>query len=236
MMAVFQRIRSVLGLCWHFRYYFAAAFLALAFWDTLLIKPFRLFMVLVHEVCHAGAALATGGEVIEMRTNLDESGHTLTEGGFFPLISSAGYVGSALAGSMLIYTGVRPALQRLALVVVGAACAGMTLAYTPQGGADFYLGIFGGLSLVFLALKSRRAARAGAVWMGIMLCLYSLHDFRTDLWLHPEMADAGILARYWGWLWAWPLGPYLIALVWVGFSLFCMYRAMRALVRRQGPR
>ena len=236
MMPVFQQTRSVFGLCWHFRYYFAAAFLALALWDTLLIKPFRLFVVLVHEVCHAGAALATGGEVIEIRTNWDESGHTLTEGGFFPLISSAGYVGSALAGALLIYTGIRPVLQRLALVLVGASCAGMTLAYTPLGGVDFYLGIFGGLTLVVLALRSRLAGRAGAVWMGIMLCLYSLHDFSTDLWLQPEMADAGILARYWGWFWGWPLGPYLIALVWVVISIFCMYRAMRALVRRQSSR
>ena len=231
-MGLLQRPRHVLAVSWRFRYYFAAAFLALAFWDTLLIKPFRLFVVLVHEVCHAGAALATGGEVIEMRTNWDESGHTLTEGGFFPLISSAGYVGSALAGALLIYTGLWPALQRLALALVGAACAAMTLRYTPPGGVDFYLGIFGGLVLVALALKSRRAARAGAVWMGIMLCLYSLHDFSTDLWLHPEMADAGILARYWGWFWGWPLGPYLIALVWVAISIACMYRAMHALVRR----
>ncbi|HIC67960.1 MAG TPA: hypothetical protein EYO90_00350, partial [Candidatus Latescibacteria bacterium] len=61
---------------------------ALALWDTVLIKPFRLFVVTVHEVCHAGAALLTGGEVVEMRTAADESGHTLARGGVFAVILS----------------------------------------------------------------------------------------------------------------------------------------------------
>ena len=38
--------------------------MVLVLWDTLLIKPFRLFVVTVHEVCHAGAALLTGGEAL----------------------------------------------------------------------------------------------------------------------------------------------------------------------------
>ena len=82
--------------------------------------------------------------------------------------------------------------------------------------------------------ESPRAARIGSVWMGIMLCLYSLHDFQTDLLYVPERTDAGILALYLG------LGPesafllaYPIALSWVLFSLSVMYRSMRALVRAE---
>jgi hypothetical protein len=70
--------------------------------------------------------------------------------------------------------------------------------------------------------------------MGVMLCLYSLFDFRTDLWYHAERTDAGLLSAYWG------LDPlqvpylaYLIALSWVLLSLACMYRAMRALVLKR---
>ena len=85
-----------------------------------------------------------------------------------------------------------------------------------------------------MACKSRRLASIGAVWMGVMLCLYSLYDFRTDLWYHPEQTDAGLLSAYWG------LDPlqvpylaYLIALIWVLVSLSCMYRAMRAVGRNR---
>ena len=228
---MFGRTRYIAGIFWQFRYYLLCTGLALVFWDTALIKPFRFFVVLVHEVNHAAAALLTGGEVVEIRTHWDESGHTRTKGGFFPLISTAGYVGSALWGALLVHTSLYPQAQRLVLLCIGAACAVMTLRYTPlaEGGIDFAFGIGGGLVLCIMACKSRRLASIGAVWMGVMLCLYSLYDFRTDLWHHPEQTDAGLLSDHWG------LDPlqtpylaYLIALIWVLVSLACMYRAMRA--------
>ncbi|MEC7227653.1 MAG: M50 family metallopeptidase, partial [Candidatus Latescibacterota bacterium] len=67
-MGFFKKIRYIAGIFWHFRYYALSVTLALLFWETPLIKPFRFFVVLVHEVNHAGAALLTGGQVVEMRT------------------------------------------------------------------------------------------------------------------------------------------------------------------------
>jgi hypothetical protein len=228
-MIFFKRAAYIGRIFWSFRYYLLCTTAAYVFWNTPLILPFRLFVVMVHEIFHAATALLTGGQVLEMRTNLNESGHTLTQGGFFPLISAAGYVGSALLGALLIYTGTLPQIQRLLLLLIGAGCMGMTMWYTPVGGVDFYLGIFGGLILVAMAIKSQRAAVAAATWIGLMLCLYSLYDFYTDLWRHTELTDAGILARYWGE----PLLAYPIALSWVLLSLAFMYRAMRALVRKK---
>ena len=222
-----KQIRDTASLLWRFRYHLLCTVIAVALWDTSFIYPFRLFMVVVHEVCHAAAAMATGGEVLEMKTQWDESGHTLTRGGLFPIISAAGYVGSAVLGALLIYTGKFPRPQRLVLAIIGTATMGMTMWYTPLGGMDSYLGIFGGLLLLCMAIKSQRASRAAATWLGIMLCLYSLHDFRTDLWLYPEMTDAGILARNWGL----PILAYPIALTWVSLSLALMYRALRAVVK-----
>ena len=228
-MRFLKRIVYVGRIFWRFRYYLLCTIVAYAFWNTPLILPFRLFVVLVHEIFHAGTALITGGQVLEMRTNLNESGHTLAQGGFFPLISAAGYVGSALLGSLLIYTGTLPQVQRLLLLLIVGVCMGMTMWYTPVGGLDFYLGIFGGLILAAMAIKSQRAAVAAATWIGVMLCLYSLYDFYTDLWRHAELTDAGILARYWGA----PLLAYPIALSWVLLALGFMYRAMHALVRKK---
>ena len=228
-MRFLKRIVYVGRIFWRFRYYLLCTIVAYAFWNTPLILPFRLFVVLVHEIFHAGTALITGGQVLEMRTNLNESGHTLAQGGFFPLISAAGYVGSALLGALLIYTATLPQVQRLLLLLIGMVCMGMTIWYTPVGGVDFYLGIFAGLILAAMAIKSQRAAVAAATWIGVMLCLYSLYDFYTDLWRHAELTDAGILARYWGA----PLLAYPIALIWVLLSLSFMYRAMRALVRKK---
>ena len=220
------RLREV----WQFRYYFLSAAVAVILWDTLMMKPFRIFIVMVHEVCHAAATLMTGGEVLEIRTQWNESGHTLSRGGFFPLITAAGYVGSAMLGALLIYTGTAPRMQRVVLLAIGAATMLMTMAYTPVGGGDFLLGIFGGLIIVSLAIKSSRAAMIGSTWLGTLLCLYSMYDFRTDLWMHPELTDAGILARGVGLP---QILAYPIALSWVVISVVLMYRAMRALVRWQ---
>lgn len=220
------RLREV----WQFRYYFLSAAVAVILWDTLMMKPFRIFIVMVHEVCHAAATLMTGGEVLEIRTNWNESGHTLSRGGFFPLITAAGYVGSAMLGALLIYTGTAPRIQRVVLLAIGAATMLMTMGYTPAGEADFFLGIFGGLIIVSLAIKSSRAAMIGSTWLGTLLCLYSMYDFRTDLWMHPELTDAGILARGVGLP---QIMAYPIALSWVVISVVFMYRAMRALVRWQ---
>ena len=167
-MGIFRRTRYVAGVFWQFRYYVFSTALALVFWDTPFIKPFKFFLVLVHEVNHAAAAILTGGEVIEIRTNWDESGHTLAQGGIYPLISAAGYVGSALLGALLIYTGLYPQVQRFVLLGIGGVCLGMTMAYTPLGGLDFLLGIGGGFALCAMAIKSQRLARIGSVWMGVM--------------------------------------------------------------------
>ena len=217
---------------WRFRFHLACAAAALLLWDTVWIKPFRVFVVMVHEMCHAAAALATGGEVLEMRTAWEEHGYTLSRGGWPVLIASAGYLGSALVGAALIWSGVLPQLQRLGLLLVGAATLGMTLAFTPSGGLDFVLGIGGGLALICTAVYSARAGSAGAVWLGVMLCLYSLHDFRTDLWWYAGRTDAGILAAYLGLPWL----AYPIAGAWVWLSLWAMYRAMGSLVKHEAPR
>lgn len=227
-----KKARQHAAVFWQFRYHLLATAVALALWDTPFLLPFRLFVVMVHEVCHAAAALLTGGEVAEVRMAIDESGVTLTRGGIYPIIASAGYVGSAALGALLIYTGSLPQLQRLLLLAIGGTTMGMTMKYTPAGGLDFYLGIFGGLVLVSMALKSQRTGAAGAIWLGVMLCLYSLYDFRTDLWLYTELTDAGLLAQYWGMPWL----AYPIALLWVLVSVSLMSRAMRSLVRHHQKR
>lgn len=204
------------------------AVLALGLWDTPVLKPFRVFMVLVHEMSHAGAALATGGEVTQVRIHWNESGHAVSRGGFVPLISSAGYVGAALLGALLIFAGSRAGPQRILLAGIGCLSVWMSARYTPFMDLDFIFGVASGALLLILAAGFPRSARWMAAWLGVMLCLYSLYDFRTDLWMHPERTDAGILARYWGL----PFLAYPIAFCWAAISIYAMYLAMRAVERR----
>ncbi len=59
------------------------------------LYPFKLFVTTVHEACHALVTRLTGGNVQMISISPDESGLTLTSGGFRPLISMAGYLGTA---------------------------------------------------------------------------------------------------------------------------------------------
>ena len=52
-----KKVRQQAALFWQFRYYLLATAVALALWNTPFLLPFRLFVVMVHEVCHAAAAL-----------------------------------------------------------------------------------------------------------------------------------------------------------------------------------
>lgn len=229
-----KNIQFIFSVFWTFRYYALATTVALVFWDSAFIKPFRVFVVLVHEINHALMALATGGEVLEIRTFWDESGHALTNGGIVTLICSAGYVGSAMWGALMIYSNLFMGLQRVVLMLVGITCTTMSLIYGSMGTLDFFFGIGIGILIAVVALISAKCARICSIWIGTMLCLYSLHDFSTDLFYMPEQTDAGILAMHYGFSkeFAYFLA-YPIALVWVLLSLSAMYRAMRALVRNE---
>ena len=205
------------------------AVIALALWDTPVIKPFRVFVVWIHEMGHASMAIATGGEVEELRVRWNESGHVISRGGIFPLISSAGYVGSAFLGALLIYTGRWLGTQRILLGLIGVLQIGMAALYTPFGTLDFWFGTICGLVLIVVTIRFGRLSHVLATWTGIVLCLYSLYDFRTDLWMQTERTDAGILARYFGI----EILAYPIAFVWAAISIYVMYRAMRGLIQTQ---
>jgi hypothetical protein len=60
-----RRLRLLLGI--------AAFYIALWFlWYTPVIFPLKIFVVLLHEISHALAALATGGTVERIVLNIDQ--------------------------------------------------------------------------------------------------------------------------------------------------------------------
>ncbi|MBT4136996.1 MAG: hypothetical protein HOE48_03725, partial [Candidatus Latescibacteria bacterium] len=158
----------------------------------------------------------------------NESGHVMSRGGIRPIISSAGYVGAACVGALLIYCGRWGSVQRGVLALIGILQISMAALYTPFWGMDFWFGVGSGILLAVVAVKFDRWAQVLATWIGVMLCLYSLYDFRTDLWMQTERTDAGILAAYWGL----PVLAYPIAFVWAAFSIGVMFWAMRGLGRK----
>ena len=219
-------MRQVLRTFW---LHLLLAVVALALWDTPIVKPFRVFVVWIHEMGHASMALATGARWQNCACGGTSRGTVISRGGIFPLISSAGYVGSAILGAALIYAGRWLGAQRLLLGLVGGVQIAMAVLYTPFGALDFFFGMGCGLVLIVVTAQFGRFAHVLATWIGVVLCLYSLYDFRTDLWMHAERTDAGILAGYFGIA----VLAYPIAFVWAAISIYVMFWAMRGLSTAQ---
>jgi hypothetical protein len=196
-----------------------------ALWNTPLVYPLKVLTVMLHEMCHAVATLATGGWVEEIRTQWDESGHTLSRGGCAWIIYPAGYLGTAMLGALAISIR-RPMAQRVFMIALGAAYALLHAMYGNWRALDFWVGVGTGAFLFALSFAAEWLCDAAFNLLGIVLCLYTAHDVTSDL-LGSQVAqsDAGLLARHWHAAWlARPIG-----VVWV---LMCLGLLAWAIVRR----
>jgi hypothetical protein len=210
----------------------AFAALSVVFWRSPVLFPLRAFVVLVHETGHAVTALLTGASVDHLVVRPDESGEVLYRGGWPVLIASAGYVGTALLGSLLLALTRRPAAHRVAAGALGAVLIAVTLVYVPfHNPFGFGLGLAWGALLVFLAARNFRHLPRVIDALAVMLCLYAVYDFADFLVYDTARSDAGILARYLGLPW---LG-YPIGLGWVVVSLWLMWRGLRAALGGPAP-
>lgn len=206
--------------------------LALYFWDSPLLWPFKLLVVMIHETGHALASLAVGGSVREVVLAANESGHCLSlmpEGFIERVVSySAGYVGSAAAGAGLLVLTYRFRVRRL---VLGAAAVWLTVMGVIYAGNAFTLG-FCLVSAAVFALGARllpvSAVELVNAFLGPFCALYVLQDLRTDLWdgTARVTSDAGLLAAIT------PIPAVIWVILWTVASLALLGLAVLWSVRR----
>jgi hypothetical protein len=202
----------------------ALAAVSLVLWDTFVVYPFRLFVVLLHEISHGLAAIATGGSVVSIGLSFDEGGVCLTRGGWPFVILNAGYLGSLLWGALFLLLGRRRAWARSVVGLVGAFTLVVTLVYVRS-----WFGFLYGLatSLVLLAVASRLRPAASEVLLaaiGATSCLYAVWDVASDVLLrHSGQSDAAALARLTG------LPAVAWGLVWVVLSVVVLASVLRRL-------
>ncbi|KAJ6411394.1 hypothetical protein OIU84_008043 [Salix udensis] len=90
------------------------AVVILALWRTVLLRPFKLVTVFLHEASHAIACKLTCGHVEGIQVHADEGGTTQTRGGIYWLILPAGYLGSSFWGMVLILASTNLLTARIA--------------------------------------------------------------------------------------------------------------------------
>jgi len=190
-----------------FALYFAAIWFL---WDTPLVYPLKIFVVLLHEVSHGAVAVVTGGRIDRIVLDPNQGGACHCPGGSAFLTLSAGYLGSLAWGAVLLLLAqARKVRARWVTGIVGASILALTAFYL-RGVFAVAFGIAAGLSLGATARwLSPGVNREVVRVLGLTSCLYALLDIKSDVLDRPHLAsDASMLASLtgvptivWGILW-----------------------------------
>lgn len=200
----------------------AAAAFGVFFWDASFLYPLKLLTVLIHECGHALAAWALGARDIRLVIDPRQGGECTFQiaPGFLNdvAVASAGYLGSSLAGALLILWTLRRGTGRPLLWLMGAALALVCVFWARSA---FTLGAALGMSVAF-GLSARylppAASSAAALFVATFVGLYAVFDLRDDLWSASRRAgtDAAILAR------ATHVPSVVWAVLWSGIALLAL--------------
>lgn len=196
----------------------------------LAVYPFRLFGTFVHEISHGLAALATGGNFHRFTVSPDLSGLAWSAGGWRWAISSAGYIGSAVFGGLLILLAARGVASRVLLMVLDVALGLLCLLFVRN-----VFGIVTGLALaaaMFLAGYRLRPPWSDMVLLvlALQLVLDGFNSLFTLLRLSAAsnvQTDAMSMAQATG------IPAVVWTVIWAAISLAMLLLTLRLAYRRR---
>jgi hypothetical protein len=190
-----------------FTVYFVAIWLL---WNTPVVYPLKVFVVMLHEISHGIAAIATGGAIQRIELTVDQGGACYCGGGNAFLTLSAGYLGSLAWGALLLLIAVGAVKRhRITLIAIGSLVAVVTVLYIrrPFG---LVFGLIAGIALIAAARRLPPPVNRGILTvLGLTSCLYAILDIKSDVIDRPDAhSDAymlsemtGIPTVFWGFLW-----------------------------------
>lgn len=173
--------------------------LAMLLWDTPVIWPLKILVVLFHELGHALAALATGGSVVSIELSPQQGGLTRTMGGNRFLVLSSGYLGSLAFGVLWLFLGRSPRTARVGVWMLAGVLLGSTALWVrPLISFGFLYALVASAAVVALARWAPAAASQHALrGLGVFSVLYALWDIRDDVLARPGISsDATMLAEF----------------------------------------
>jgi hypothetical protein len=200
------------------------ALLFVLFFDSVVVYPFRLFVVFLHEIGHAVAAVLSGGRVVSIGISPDEGGVCVTRGGWAFLVLNAGYLGSLLFGALFLLLGARRRSAQAVIAVIGVFTIAAALLYV-RSWFGFAYTLLAGVAFVLVSGRLRPAA---SEWLlaaiGSMSMLYAVADIASDVvFRHAGTSDAAALARL-------TFVPAIVwGVVWIGISLAVLVAVARRL-------
>ncbi|MDH7514627.1 MAG: M50 family metallopeptidase [Bacteroidota bacterium] len=183
--------------------------LSLTVWNSIVIAPVKLFVVLLHELSHGLAAVATGGSIVRIDIDPRIGGSCMTSGGNAFLIASSGYIGSLLIGGSILSLARNRVGARLVAWAIALGSIVVALAFVRNTFGLVFCIVFGVALAAVSHLLRGVWLQMAILYLGGMCCLYALIDIREDLFSPQTVpTDAvvlsgmtGIPATVWSVLW-----------------------------------
>ena len=179
-------------------------------WDTSLIYPLKVFVVLLHEVSHGLMAVLTGGSIDHITLNAQEGGACYCPGGNRFLTLSAGYLGSLAWGvALILLAQARRVPAKRVIAVIGGLVIILTLGVVRSGFGIAYGVGFGAVLMAVGMQLNPGFNRSVLRILGLTSCLYAILDIKSDVLDRPGLeSDAAMLADLtgvptlmWGVIW-----------------------------------
>lgn len=159
-----------------------------------LLYPLQLLTTYVHEAGHGLAAILTGGEVRAFVVSADTSGYAITAGGWRWVVLPAGYVGTALVGSVMFYLvnrfprAVNPIASGLGFGMIAFT---LLFARPDETGIPLAILIGVGMGLILIVMGLRAPTWITALLMNVVAVSLALEAFFKLRYLMATSASRG---------------------------------------------
>ncbi|KNY25105.1 M50 family metallopeptidase [Pseudobacteroides cellulosolvens] len=213
------------------RYLIILSFI-LVLWNTVIIKPLKLFTVFLHELGHSLMAFAFGYGISGIRINFNESGYALvkTKGWLSQiLILNGGYLGSLFFG-LLILLLKRTSVKKYLPGIIAIIFLGVSIKYGSFSLILLYSVIFAAAVIIIYMIQNDKVIDWALDIIGVSSVAYAVYDTFVDTLLvklkfplqmiggRANGSDADQLAQIW------PYIPSVIwGLFWLVLSLLAIY-------------
>lgn len=216
---------------------FTLTALVFALWQTPVMVPLKILIVLLHELSHGLAAILTGGSVEQISVSPRQGGFAVTRGGIRFFVITAGYVGSLLLGVGLMLAALKSRFDREVMMGLGLVLLAVAALYARD---MFAISFTSGMGLVMLAVGYFLPHQINDLALrviGLTSMIYVPYDIFDDTIRRSGLrSDARILAEevggatlLWGGVWL------LLSLVVIGLTLRSLLgRDSNIAVRRGG--
>lgn len=206
---------------------------AIVLWDTPVIYPIKLFVVMLHEMSHGVMAEVFGGDIVKIQIDYRIGGYCqyTVPNSFIGrlMIASAGYLGSLLWGVVILVAAIRTDQDRKISLIIGLVLLGLSWFVIKTGetfGIVMTLG-FALFMLISFKYLSNTFHDYFLKFIGLVSCLYVVIDIKSDLIDRSGVgSDADAIAEMTG------ISSLIVGVIWFLIALIVVFYTLKYAYRK----